>query len=777
MNRQQRRAARRSGGKSPSGAVPQGGAVAGLFNEALAHHQTGNIAEAERCYRQILSQSPAHADSLHNLGVIALQRSETAAAVELIGKAIAVNDQAADYHYNLALGLRTLNRGDDVVAHLQRAIALRPDYALAHLNLGNVWREQGRPADAVACYERVIALNPNSAAAHFNLANILAEQNRLDDAIGHYKQALAQNPAQAEAHAALGAALAAQDNAGAAVLHYEQALALRPDMSGVHEALSSAYLASGKLGLAVQAAARAVERRDTDENRLAFARCVRLVRLTADDPALRRLLVRALRENWARPRDLSPASISAIRLNGAVAELMARVNAAWPARLPAGELIAACRALSQDELLCRFLEHDLLADLDLERVFTNVRHAMLASRDAEAEPGLLPFYCAVARQCFINQYIFAMTNAEAGEAQKLRDALQQALATGEPYSTLWPVIVGAYFPLYRLANSAALLERTLSERTWPPSVHDVIAQQVAEPMEERRIAATMPALTSIHGEVSQAVREQYEENPYPRWVKAGPPFAPPIVSETQSPYRDVLIAGCGTGLSPVELARQARDARILAVDLSLASLSYAERMAQNLGVANVEFAQADISQLGSIGRDFDFIDVSGVLHHMADPWQGFRVLLSLLRPGGLMQVGLYSELARQNVVAARALIAARGYRPTPDGIRRCRQEIIASEDPLVRSVTAWADFFSADECRDLLFHVQEHRIDLREIAAFLAANGVSFAGFILDATTLQRFAERFPDRASMLDLDCWRRFETEAPNTFSGMYIFLVRKP
>ncbi len=66
-------------------------------------------------------------------------------------------------------------------------------------------------------------------------------------------------------------------------------------------------------------------------------------------------------------------------------------------------------------------------------------------------------------------------------------------------------------------------------------------------------------------------------------------------------------------------------------------------------------------ELGSIGRTFDFIDVSGVLHHMADPWQGWRVLLSLLRPGSTMQVGLYSELARQHVVAARKLIAERGY--------------------------------------------------------------------------------------------------------------------
>jgi tetratricopeptide (TPR) repeat protein/SAM-dependent methyltransferase len=769
MNRQQRRAARRSGGTPPSGT---GTDSAGLFSEALAHHQTGNVAEAERRYRRVLELAPAHADSLHNLGVIALQRGDTATAVALIGKAIAINDQVADYHYNLALACRTLNRGDDVESHLQRAIALRPDYALAHLNLGNVRRERGDIAGAIACYERVIALGPN-AAAHFNLGNILSEQSRLDEAIGHYKQALAANPSYAEAHATLGAALVAQGQAREAIFHYERALSLRSDMFVVHGSLSKAYMAAGEVGPAVQAAARALELNETADTRQSFAQYVRLVRFTSENPALRKLVTRALREGWARPRDLGKVSISAVRLNGAVADLIARANAAWPKRLPTGELVAAAGLLARDELLCALLEDDLLADLDLERVFTNIRHAMLANRDAEAEHGLLGFYCAVARQCFINQYIFAMTDAEAAEAQQLRDTLEQALAAGTPVPALWPVIVGAYFPLYRLANAGALLDRD-----WPTPVRDLIVQQVAEPLEEHRIAAAMPALTGIAGEVSQAVREQYEESPYPRWVKTGPPLQLSILGEARTaPTLDMLIAGCGTGLSTVELARQARDARIVAVDLSLASLSYAKRMAQNLGVGNVEFAHADISQLGSIGRTFDFIDVSGVLHHMADPWQGFRVLLSLLRPGGVMQVGLYSELARQNVVAARALIAARGYRPTPDGIRRCRQDIISSDDPLIRSVTAWADFFSADECRDLIFHVQEHRIDLHGIKTFLAANGVSFAGFILDAPVLQQFAQRFPDRASMLDLDCWHRFETEAPNTFSGMYSFWVRKP
>ena len=103
---------------------------------------------------------------------------------------------------------------------------------------------------------------------------------------------------------------------------------------------------------------------------------------------------------------------------------------------------------------------------------------------------------------------------------------------------------------------------------------------------------------------------------------------------------------------------------------------------------------------------------------------------------------------------------------------------MAAEDgSVLKSVIYWNDFFAMSECRDLLFHVQEHHITLREIKLFLAAIGVQFGGFMLDALTFQRFATRFPEPAAMTNLDCWQAFETQAPSTFAAMYQFWVHKP
>src|ERR1700688_2018080 len=224
MSRKQRRGFGQPGAKPASGIdANAANSPAALFNAAVAHHQTGALIEAERQYRHILTLAPNHADSLHNLGLIALQRGDAAAAVELFDKAIKINNTVAEYHYNIALAWRALNRNDHVATHLERAVALRADHALAHLNLGNVRREQSRFADAVTHYNQVLAIDPNHAETHGNL----------------------------------GTALMALGRTAEAISHFERAGALKPDLYEVFENLGQAYLAAGDVRSAILAAGRA----------------------------------------------------------------------------------------------------------------------------------------------------------------------------------------------------------------------------------------------------------------------------------------------------------------------------------------------------------------------------------------------------------------------------------------------------------------------------------------------------------------------------------------
>jgi hypothetical protein len=81
-------------------------------------------------------------------------------------------------------------------------------------------------------------------------------------------------------------------------------------------------------------------------------------------------------------------------------------------------------------------------------------------------------------------------------------------------------------------------------------------------------------------------------------------------------------------------------------------------------------------------------------------------------------------------------------------------------------------------CRDLLFHVMEHRHTIPEIAAFLRDNNLSFLGFecFNEPDVIETFQKQFPEPDALTDLDRWDAFEAEHPETFWGMYIFMLGK-
>jgi hypothetical protein len=142
-----------------------------------------------------------------------------------------------------------------------------------------------------------------------------------------------------------------------------------------------------------------------------------------------------------------------------------------------------------------------------------------------------------------------------------------------------------------------------------------------------------------------------------------------------------------------------------------------------------------------------------------------------------MFVGLYSKFARHEITSARDFIARRGYNPTADDIRRCRQELMALDDAApLKSVTKFWDFYTTSTCRDLIFHVQEHQFTIPDIKAFLVANGLTFIGFIVDPAIQQHYRVRFPQDATLTNLDYWNVLEVENPLIFKGMYQFWVQK-
>jgi SAM-dependent methyltransferase len=509
-----------------------------------------------------------------------------------------------------------------------------------------------------------------------------------------------------------------------------------------------------------------------------------------NNPDIRSLVAAALTEPWARPASLADAAIRLVKANTVVANSIARINDPATKEITAASLFGAfgLTVLARDELLRALLQSTPICDPQLERLLTTLRFLLLqaAGEPKPLDPDLVALYSALAKQCYINDYVFAVSPIEEELVSRACAAVANAVNAGVAIYPLVPVAIAAYRPLHTLPSAEQLLRTPV-----PMPIAAVFDQQIREPVEEQKIRAALPKLTPIVDEISEQVQRQYESNPYPTWVKLGPVgnakriFAAVLERflETDGDRNrlQILVAGSGTGQHSIETALSYPDgAQVLAIDLSSASLAYAVRKTREAGVTNIEYAQADILKLGSIDRSFDVIESSGVLHHLGDPLEGWRVLNSLLRPGGLMRLGFYSKRARRHINAMRDLISKGGYQPTPDGIRLARQTIIAraATDEAAAWIARSPDFYSVSACRDLLFHVQEHQFTIPQIGDFLAANDLQFIAFdVIQPQIREAYRQKFPQDPTATDLKCWDEFEAEHPHLFGGMYQFWIKKP
>jgi predicted O-linked N-acetylglucosamine transferase (SPINDLY family) len=204
-------------------------AAASLLEKAVAHHQAGQLRQAEALYRQILQISPGHPDALHLLGVMACQVGRCEMALELIDQAIQINPRVAEYHSNRANALHALRRYAEEVESCDRAIHLKPESAEAHGNRGNALNGLGRYQEALESCDQAILLKPGFAKAHANRGNALNGLRRYQEAVASFDTAIQLDPRYAEAYNNRGSALHRLRQFQAALESFDKALLLKPE--------------------------------------------------------------------------------------------------------------------------------------------------------------------------------------------------------------------------------------------------------------------------------------------------------------------------------------------------------------------------------------------------------------------------------------------------------------------------------------------------------------------------------------------------------------------
>lgn len=352
----------------------------------------------------------------------------------------------------------------------------------------------------------------------------------------------------------------------------------------------------------------------------------------------------------------------------------------------------------------------------------------------------------------------------------------------------WLLLSGRW-PEFPLTTQALIDQASLNGGVWlfdseeraaldaDPAARIVQAFRPPRPQQRQSITFANPT--------TDAVAQQYEGWPYPHWTRVTQ-WTPTTLAATIRKYDPdgpdtipaeprILVAGCGTGSECALVAFGYPDAKITAIDISRSSLAYAVDHCAAAGLTRIEFRLLPIHRVAELSGQFDAIFCSGVLHHLPDPEAGWTALTEVLKPGGVMQIMLYSKLARLIVQAWRKSIPDLLGQPVDDDLlREVRRRVIAAGKAPVQSL----DFFTIGGVHDLLLHRHEDPFDVARIQRNIDRLSLKLLRFQLP-TDADKAAYRrdHPEDPLFRDYAQWTACELRNPMLFSSMYRFWCRKP
>jgi protein O-GlcNAc transferase len=232
--------------------------ISRILEEALRHHQVGNLQQAELMYRQVLTQQPNQPDALHLLGLLAHQVGQSDVAIAYITQAIQADRRNPNFYNSIGEAYRALSRWDEAISSYKQAIKLQPNHLEAHCNLGITFQTKGEIEDAIASYRKALKLQPQIARIQNNLGVLLKQQGKLDEAIAAYRAAIKLKPDYIEALNNLGVVLEAKGEIASAIATYQTAIQLSPYSHDAYKNLGDALQSEQHLDEAIAAYKQAI---------------------------------------------------------------------------------------------------------------------------------------------------------------------------------------------------------------------------------------------------------------------------------------------------------------------------------------------------------------------------------------------------------------------------------------------------------------------------------------------------------------------------------------
>lgn len=201
----------------------------------------------------------------------------------------------------------------------------------------------------------------------------------------------------------------------------------------------------------------------------------------------------------------------------------------------------------------------------------------------------------------------------------------------------------------------------------------------------------------------------------------------------------VLIAGGGTGDSSTYMAEQLRDkkgAEVVYLDFSKKSMEIAKKRAQYRGLKNITFINDSIFNIPTLDLGkFDYINCSGVLHHLSSPQEGLKILQESLKPEGGCGIMVYAKYGRTAVYHIQELMRQvnKGEKSRQKEVENAKKilESLPSTNWYMRSQDLISDVKNYGDIGiyDLFLHKQDRCYSIPELYDFVETAGLNFIEF------------------------------------------------
>jgi tetratricopeptide (TPR) repeat protein len=216
-----------------------------LVRRAVAAHQDGALAQADRLYRAVLAHDPHHFDALHLIGSLSFQRGRLADALRFLAAAVRRNARSAEALSDLGIAQHAAEQYADALASHDAALALEPSNPTYINRRAAALLRLGRATEALGELDRILGVQPDHVDALGNRGNVHLKLNRPDAAIADYDAALRIAGEGVQLLTNRAHALRRLDRLDEAVADLQRAVALRPDFAEAHFELGMALLALG----------------------------------------------------------------------------------------------------------------------------------------------------------------------------------------------------------------------------------------------------------------------------------------------------------------------------------------------------------------------------------------------------------------------------------------------------------------------------------------------------------------------------------------------------